>query len=160
MFSIPKYVILSVVAAMLWGSSHVIDKLALSHMPPISVTILKYIGCLIVSLVAFALFFSNCVKSLRKNNSSENNIGVVRIPSRGVVLSLISGVVGAIGMFMFVNAILLSSEPHLVSSIVSIVPVFSLIIGFLFIKGVRIRLKQVIAMMVILAGVVMLSTYS
>jgi len=131
----------ALLAAMLWGSAPVLEKLGLVKISPLAGLAIRTITITII-LVAIALF-TDMAKE------------IVRVDSRSLFFLVVSGIIaGLLGMLAYFKA-LKCWEASRVVPIVGAYPLFAFLFALLFL-GEKLTLQKALGVLLVVGGVFLL----
>jgi transporter family protein len=131
----------ALLAALLWGSAPVLEKLGLVKISPLAGLAIRTITITII-LVVIALF-------------SDMTKEIVRVDSRSLFFLVVSGIIaGLLGMLAYFKA-LKCWEASRVVPIVGSYPLFAFLFALLFL-GEKLTLQKVLGVLLVVSGVFLL----
>lgn len=131
----------ALLAALLWGSAPVLEKLGLVKISPLAGLAIRTITITII-LVAIALF-------------TDMTKEIVRVDSRSLFFLVVSGIIaGLLGMLAYFKA-LKCWEASRVVPIVGAYPLFAFLFALLFL-GEKLTLQKALGVLLVVSGVFLL----
>ncbi|MEW6585120.1 MAG: EamA family transporter [Nitrospirota bacterium] len=133
------WVVTAVLALLFWGGWGFFQKLATNSMPPKSVYLFTLSGAFITAfLILVSLSFS------------------VETNPRGMILSIIAGLLGSFGGLCFVHSVS-KGKASVVITMTALYPLVTIVLSFLFLRE-AITVKQGIGIVLALLAMLLLTT--
>ena len=144
-------IVLSILTSLLWGASNLLDKIAVDG-SPVSLTFAAYsaVSC-VLSLAVLLWDRHKIIPFMATLRSSAHH-------RKALVAAMLAGFTACLGALLFIMALQRCNEVHVVSAIAYTAPVFTLLLGKLFMsKATRIVWPHLVAMAMIVGGVVIVT---
>jgi uncharacterized membrane protein len=150
---IETFVLFAIAAAFAWGGSNLFDKAALKFLPSTSVLAIKGVCVAIVSIAVYlvSVFVLNTGKRSPRTENPRN------WPSRGILFAAGSATLSSMGSLLFLKSLDRCTDVHIVAAIACTTPMTTIVLSKIFMKNVRITLKQILAIALIVTGVIIVS---
>ena len=132
---------LAFLVAAIWGLAPIFEKISLKSMDPMLVLTVRFI---LVTCMIIPFFLVNYQMS-----------SIATISLKNLILIIVPGILAAIGIYIYFNALIGSSASKIVP-LTAIYPLFTCFYGFLFLKE-DFSMEKIIGTILIITGVFVLN---